>query len=156
MAALRAHVGGVDPAVGADEAVARFRDQDAVGHADDAAGLAQDHLELARIAIPSLCKGNRLRPRRDGREIHDRALGLRDDLLGHDEDVVLGERQDPGRGVDRGDQQRGQVVAGMDFGHAVEGDDRETAFGPWCGRLAARQSGTAGHAARNLAHLPPS
>ena len=40
------------------------------------------------------------------------ALGLRHDLARHDDDVAGLER------ADRGDDDRGQVVAGMDLGHA--------------------------------------
>ena len=47
------HVRRVDAAVGADEPMRRFGDQDAVGHAHDATRLAQDDLDLARIAVPA-------------------------------------------------------------------------------------------------------
>ena len=60
-AALRAHVRGVDAAVGADETVRRLRDQDAVLPADDPASLAQHDLELARVAVPACREFDRLR-----------------------------------------------------------------------------------------------
>ena len=50
-------------------------------------------LELARIAIPARGKFHRLRARLDGRQVHDCPLGLRDDLLRDDKNVVLAQRQ---------------------------------------------------------------
>ena len=83
----------VDAAVGADEAVRRLGDEDAVLHADDPSGLAEDDLDLAGIAVEALGELDGLRPGVDAGQVDDGALGLRDDLLGHDEHVVLGERQ---------------------------------------------------------------
>ena len=37
-------------------------DDDAVGHADDPFRFAQDDFDLARVAIPALGEGDRLRP----------------------------------------------------------------------------------------------
>ena len=86
-------VRGVDAAVGADEPVRRLGDQHAVRHADDAAGLAQDDLDLAGVAVELGRELDGLRARVDAGEVDDGALGLRDDLLGDDEHVVLAERQ---------------------------------------------------------------
>ena len=100
-------------------------DDHPVRHAHDAAGLAQDHLDLARVAVPALGERDRLGARLDGRQVDDRALGLRDDLLGHDEHVVGTER--PGAGSAASAESPGQegreVVARSDLGDPVERDD---------------------------------
>ena len=145
VAAARPHVRGVDAAVGADEAVVGLGDEHAVGHPDDASSLSQDDLQLAGVAVPALGEGHDLRTRLDGREVHDRALGLGDDLLGDDQDVALEQRQRRRRRPQRFDQRRGQVVAGADLRHALEGDDRHAPF---------RRSGAAGD--RVGAHRPAS
>ena len=54
-------------------------------HPDDPPRLAQDDLDLARIAVAALGELDRLGPRLDRRQVDDRALGLRHDLLGDDE-----------------------------------------------------------------------
>ena len=82
-------VRGVDAAVRAHEPVRRLGDEDAVLHADDAPRLAQHDLDLARVAVVALGELERLRSRHDAGQVDDRALGLGDDLLGHDEDVVV-------------------------------------------------------------------
>ena len=51
MPGVGADVGRIDPAVRADEAVRRLGDEHAVLHADDASGLVQDHLDLARVLV---------------------------------------------------------------------------------------------------------
>ena len=88
MAAGRPDIRGVDPAVGTDEAVLGLGDDHAALHPDDAAGLAQDDLDLARVAVPARSERDGLRTGLDRVKVDDRALGLRDDLLGDDEDVV--------------------------------------------------------------------
>ena len=47
----RPDVRRIDPAVGADEPVRGLGDEHAVLHPDDASGLAQDDLDLARVAV---------------------------------------------------------------------------------------------------------
>ena len=56
----------------------------------------------------SLGEGDRLGPRLDRRQVDDRALGLRHDLLGDDEDVVGAEREDARRPLDRVADQTGR------------------------------------------------
>ena len=75
-------------AVGADEPVRGLGDQDAVLHPDDAPGLAQHDLDLARVAVAPRGELDGLGSRLDGGQVDDGALGLRHDLLGDDEDVV--------------------------------------------------------------------
>ena len=124
LAAGRADVGGVDPAVGADEAVRGLRDEHAVRHPDDPPGLAQDDLDLAGVAIPALGKLDGLRARFDRRQVDDRALGLGDDLLGHDEDVVRSEQhREAGGPLDGVAQEPAQVVAGPDLRDPPVTDD---------------------------------
>ena len=59
--AAPADVRGVDAGVGADEAVARLRDEHAALHADDAHGLAQDDLDGAGVLLPRQGEVPRLR-----------------------------------------------------------------------------------------------
>ena len=113
------HVGDVDAGIGADEPVTGAADdQAAVGHADDGRRLAQDDLDLARVLVPRRAQSRAsatARPMR-GRPA---ALRLRDDLLGHDEHVGIGEAEAGGsRGV--GDERR-EVVARPDLGDARRG-----------------------------------
>ena len=86
-------VRGIDAAVRADEPVRRLGDEHAVLHPDDAARLAQDDLDLARVAVEALGELDRLGPGLDAGQVDDRALGLRDDLLGDDEHVVVAQRE---------------------------------------------------------------
>ena len=123
----RPDVGGIDAAVGAHEPVSGLGDDDAVRHADDALRLAQDDLDLARVAIPALGEGDRLRSRLDVGQVDDGALGLGDDLLGHDQDVGLGERRCAGRAVDGVSDERGQVRTRGDLRDAGQGKDLDGA-----------------------------
>ena len=103
----------------------RLGDEHAVGHPDDASRLAQDDLDLAGIAVVALGELDRLGSRLDPGQVDDRALGLRDDLLRDDQDVVVAQREGAGRGRDRvGDDGR-EVVAETDLRDAVEGEDRD-------------------------------
>jgi hypothetical protein len=52
--------------------------------------------------------------RLDPLEVDDRALGLRDDLLGDDEDVAVAEGDDAGRGGERIEEHRVEIVARPD------------------------------------------
>jgi hypothetical protein len=102
-------------------------DDHPVRHPDDPDRLAQDHLDLARIAVPALGEGDRLGPRLDRGEVHDRALGLRDDLLGDDEDVIRSERsaarqQAIAEPDERVGQEGRQVVTGQDLREPLEGE----------------------------------
>ena len=128
-AAVRTDVARVDAAVGTHEAVRRLGDQDAVGHPDDAARLAQDDFDLARIAVPALGERQRFRSRLDRGQVDQRALGLGHDLLGDHQDVVAPERPEPRRGKlgQPGRKQPRQVVAGPDLGDPVERDDGQPA-----------------------------
>ena len=101
-------------------------DDHAVGHAHDPARLAQDDLDLARVAVPALREGDGFRARLDLGEVDDRALRLADDLLGHDQDVVLAQRQQvrATRGQ-RFSDEAGQVVAGDDLAEPRDRDDLE-------------------------------
>jgi len=109
-----------------------------VGGARDPPCLAQDHLDLAGVAVPALGEGDGLGTRLDGCQVDDRALGLRDDLLGDDEDVVGSEREDAGRSFEGVAELCRQVVARPDLGDAAEGDDLDP---PIIGRRWARLSG---------------
>ena len=89
-AALR-RVRRVDAGGRADEAVPRLGDDERTARADDADGLAQDHLDVPRVRVRA-CELARPRRRLDVVEPHDAALGLRDDLLREHDDVAVLER----------------------------------------------------------------
>ena len=93
VARARPDVRRIDAAVGAHEPVVGLGDDHAVRHPDDAFRLAQHDLDLARVAVMATRAFERLRPRLDGRQVDDGALGLRHDLLGDDEHVVVAERE---------------------------------------------------------------
>jgi len=86
--------------------------------AQDARGLAQDHLRLARVAVAG--EPERLLGGLDPREVDDAALGLRDHLLRDTDDVAVLER-------DRGGDHRRQVVALADLGEPFDRNDRHCA-----------------------------
>ena len=120
-------VRGVDAAVRAHEAVRRLGDEHAVGHPHDPPRLAQHDLDLAGVAVAALGELDRLGSRLDGRQVDDRALGLGDDLLGHDEHVVVAQRQE--RPWRRRERRRaisaGRSSPGTISGEAVDRDDLE-------------------------------
>ena len=58
-----------------------WHDDDAVGHPDDAPGLTEDDLDLARVAVPAGREVHGLRARGDRGEVDERPLRLADDLL---------------------------------------------------------------------------
>ncbi len=89
--------------------------------AHDAAGLAQDELDGARIFFPSLgeavCECGRL----DVLEMDGAAFGFRDDLLAAYDDIA-GFGFDTGRIESRGDE-RGEIVAGLDHRDSFDRGD---------------------------------
>src|SRR3954471_7272245 len=103
----RRRVRGVDAGVRADEAVARAGDDDAAFGADDVAGLVEHDLDVAGTLVEPLREHLRARRRSYVGERDDRALGLRDDLVGHDENVGRLELL-----ARRGGEQRREIVAG--------------------------------------------
>ena len=99
-------VRGIDAGRRADEAVPRARDHERRPRAHDLGRLAQDHLDLPRIAlVPGELDGPRRRL--DLVEANDATLDLRDRLLGHDDDVAVprarrrARRHRPAAGRDR-------------------------------------------------------
>lgn len=109
-------VGGVHAGVGADEAVAGLGDDDAAVHAHDAAALAEDNLDLARVLPPP---GRVLFSKRgglDGPKIHEAPFGLAHDLVRHHEHVP-----GPQGAPDGPDDHLGQPVTGADLGEALDG-----------------------------------
>ncbi len=112
----------------------RLGDQHAVRHADDAAGLTQDDLDLARVTVELGGELDGLRARVHSGEVDDRAFGLGDDLLGHDEDVVLAERDGARCSFERVADQAPEIVAKADLGDPVEGEDDDRGdVGRGCG-----------------------
>jgi hypothetical protein len=73
--------------------VPRARDDDPALHAKDFGRLAQHHFDLARVPIPLGGEVDGLGPRVDGRKVDNRALGLGNDLLRHDQHVTGSRRE---------------------------------------------------------------
>ena len=118
-------VRGIDAAVRADEPVRRLGDEHAVLHPDDAARLVEDDLDLARIAVVARGELDRLGAGDDAGQVDDGAFGLRHDLLGDDEHVVVGQRRGAGRPVDGVADDVAEVVADADLRDPVEGEDTD-------------------------------
>ena len=104
----------VDAGRGADEPMAGLRDHERRPRADDSRRLAEDHLEMA-----SVVSGRKL-DRRGGRldvvEADDATLGLRHDLLRHDDDVGVHE-------LERVGDELAEIVPFRDLGEAFDRDD---------------------------------
>ena len=107
----------VDAGGCADEPVLGLRDHERPALAHDPFRLAQDHLDLARVALVA----RELDGLRRGLEAVDSdhaPLGLRDRLLRKDENVAILEPLAL-------DDERGQVVALPDLRQAMHGDERD-------------------------------
>ena len=106
----------VDAGRCAHEPVAGLRDHERRARAHDRARFAEDHLEVARVVSGREldCRGRRL----DVVEAHDPPLGLRDDLLGDDDDVAVLE-------LDALDDERAEVVPLRDLRETLHRDDTE-------------------------------
>ncbi|HKE00873.1 MAG TPA: hypothetical protein VKE69_07685, partial [Planctomycetota bacterium] len=111
-------VRGVDACRRADEAVPRLRDHERRSYADDARGLAKNHLDPPRILVTGdlACAFRRL----DIRETDDTSFGFRDGLLRDHEHVTVLE-------LDPGGDQLGEVVSLPYLGQAVDRDDADLA-----------------------------
>ena len=120
--ALPLRVRRVDPGRGADEAVARLGDDQRRPDADDLDALPQDRLDVARVAVVGELEG--ARGRLDLVQPHNASLGLRDDLLGDDDDVGVLE---PAGALGRVGQQSDEVVSLLDLRDALERDDPDLA-----------------------------
>jgi hypothetical protein len=99
--------------------VRRLCDDERRPDSHDARGLAEDHLDAARILVVA---GDLQRPLRrlDAREIDDTAFRLRDDLLREDNHVAVLE-------LEPGDDELGQVVPFFDLRQAGDRNDAELA-----------------------------
>src|SRR6266850_2356053 len=115
------HVRLIDAGVGAYPAVVRLGHQHAAVHADDAARLAQDHLDQARIAPETGGERRRHLGRRDVRQPQQAALRLGDDLLAQHHHVAGGQRCALPLGRLHHDPR--DVVARADLPDALDADD---------------------------------
>ncbi len=100
----------------------RLADHHTVPHTDDALRLAEHHFDLPRVLVPRLGELLRERARRHRRQVDDPTLGLRYHLLRNDEHVA---RLDAAGGTRRIDDDRREVVASVDLGHAGDGNDAD-------------------------------
>jgi len=107
----------VDAGRRADKPVLRLRDHERATLADDPLGLAEDHLDLARVALARGDANGRLGSL-DPVEVDDATLCLRDALLREHQHVFVLER---GKLDDEGSE----IVALADLRQAVHGDDRD-------------------------------
>ncbi len=99
----------------ADEAVAGLCNHEARADADDARRLAQDRLDVTRVALLALGDLERLRRRLDLVEHDHAALGFRHGLLRDDEDVAVLE-------LDGAGDECGEVVALPNLGQPEYGE----------------------------------
>src|SRR3954447_25172793 len=107
----RRRVRGVDARVRAHEPVAGPGDDHAALGAHQLGRLVEDDLDVTRVLAPLGGELPRAVARLDAGEVHDRALGLRDDLVRDDEHVAGPEVAGPG-------EQRREVVARLDLRQA--------------------------------------
>ena len=119
----RLRVALVDPRVGRDEAQPVAHDQRVARRPRDGRALAQDELDQAGILLD--LPGQLLRPRRrgHGREVHVAALGARQELGHHDDDVAIRERAARARQPVR--EQAGEIVARRHHGQARQRGQRQ-------------------------------
>src|SRR5689334_2893753 len=100
--------------------MASLRDDDAAIHAYDTSALAQHNLDLARVLAPLLGEA----PRQIGwlyvTQIDETPLGLRDDLVGDDQDIVVMQGEVAGAGGVQDDLR--QIRAGRDLWDLVQAD----------------------------------
>ena len=89
---------------------------------DDLDALLQDRLDVARVAVVGELE--RARGWLDLVHPHNASLGLRDDLLGDDDDVGILE---PAGSLSRVGQKADEVVSFLDLRDALERDDPELA-----------------------------
>ena len=108
----------VDAGVGADEAVLGLADDQLAAAAEDTTRLALDNGLVAEWV--------------GGIDLDHRALGLGDDLLGHDHHVVVLQ-------IDGGPDDGREIVGATDLADALDGEDLESAHGcPFIERLRQR------------------
>ena len=121
-------VGGVDSGVGADEAVVCLSDQDAAFHPHDPDRFAQDDLDLASVLLVAAGPLDREGRRLDRAKVDQLTFGLADDLVGDDNHIAVSSSTAlvaEGRVA----MNRIEVIAGLDFGDAVESDDLDCVCG---------------------------
>src|SRR5581483_4550990 len=104
-----------------DPARTALDDQDVPFGPHHFGALPEDQLHEARVLAEPTGELHRPFAGLDVVELHDPALGLRDDLLRHDEDVLAGQRR-AAAGHRPGDELT-QGVAGLDLGEALDRDE---------------------------------
>ena len=115
-----------------------------VGADEPVLGLADDEVAAAAEDPHRLPLDDRLvRPGVVGVDPLELPLGLGDDLLGHDDDVAVGQRGvvAAGRGLD---DHPGEVVAGRDLGHPEDREHLEARHATAASTPAARRGGDVG------------
>jgi len=87
------NVRGIYPAVGADQAVARFRDENSALASHYSLTLCEGHFRHSRVEIVTACPSAGTRRGLDFVEGNELAFRLRYDLMFHDEDVACSRRE---------------------------------------------------------------
>jgi hypothetical protein len=100
-----------------------LNDQDSASRPHNANRLREDDLHKARVLVDIQRERDGRVGGFDGREVHDPALGLRDNLLRNDKHIS-GARSDAVPREGRGNEFN-QVIAGPDQGQALNGNDLE-------------------------------
>ncbi len=120
-------VGDIDAAVGAEKAVVRLGDQDAVLAAEDAAALAQGEFDDAGVKSILFRPSDRFFRGLDRGKVDYAAFGFGDDFVFDDEDVAGLEAE--AVSAQRGEQFVGEGVARVDFVQKRDGDEAEFRWG---------------------------
>ena len=165
---LPSGVGGVDPGVGADEAVVGAADEHAVRGAEDLRGLVEHDLHRARVLVLLRRQLARSRTGLDVGEGDDCALGLRDDLVRDHDDlpVVQGAAPAVARRAAAWRINLAEVIAGAHLGQAAEAPVRKALRlratgpcalrpGPSTARVAASSMRSPDRRARSAARSSP-
>ena len=98
-----------------------FGDDDATVHPDYTATFAEHHFRVSRVSLVKGCYFDGKGRWRDVLQIDEATLRFGNDFLGNDQHVsILKSNSLSGDGIRN---RASQVVAGVDFGKAADGDD---------------------------------
>ena len=115
--------------------------------AHHAGRFAQDHFDQARVLAAPRRELPGLRGHLHALEIDEAVFGLRHDFLAHEERVFIDEAQR--LTLERGRDQRPQGIAGLDFRHPFERDERQGSRRQGVGSTATRMQ----HRARSASEV---
>src|SRR5580704_3505424 len=116
---------GIYPAIGADQAMAGFRDQNSTFASHYSLTLCESNFRYSRVEIVTACPSAGTRRGLDFVEGSELAFRLGYDLMFHDEDVACSQRQL--RMPESLEKFARQRVSGTDFSRENDGDDAQLA-----------------------------